>query len=224
MLFFWSPKGGSGTTVTAALVASQLARTSHEVLLVDLGGDVPAVAGLPEPPHGVTDWLAAEDPQPAALSRLEAPTSCGVTVLGAGSSSSWPEAAEVLLVGLLGAEDRPVVIDGGRLSPQGDLGRLQGRLAAVAHPVMVLRPCYLALRRAMSASLPASSLVVVGDGGRALDAVDVADVLARPVVASVDLDPAVARVVDAGLLFDRPPRAALRQLRKVADGVGGRAA
>ncbi len=43
LLAFWSPKGGSGTSVTAAAVAVQAARVRGPVRLVDLCGDLPAV-------------------------------------------------------------------------------------------------------------------------------------------------------------------------------------
>jgi hypothetical protein len=49
-------------------------------------------------------------------------------------------------------------------------------------------------------------VVVVEEPGRALVSRDVADVLAAPVMATVPLDPAVARAVDAGVLARRLPR------------------
>jgi hypothetical protein len=48
--------------------------------------------------------------------------------------------------------------------------------------------------------------VLVVEPGRSLDAAAVADVLGVPVTARIDLDPAVARAVDAGLLVRRTPR------------------
>ena len=60
LLAFWSPKGGSGTSVTAAAVAIQAAKVRRPVRLVDLRGDLPAVLGLgADPATGVADWLAA---------------------------------------------------------------------------------------------------------------------------------------------------------------------
>ena len=40
----WTPKGGSGTTVTACAIA----RLSDSALIIDTVGDVPAVLGLAE--------------------------------------------------------------------------------------------------------------------------------------------------------------------------------
>jgi hypothetical protein len=41
-------------------------------------------------------------------------------------------------------------------------------------------------------------------------------VLHAPVVAKIDLDPGVARLVDAGLLASRAPRGLTKPLRRVA--------
>ncbi|MGH8992365.1 MAG: hypothetical protein ACRDZ7_12720, partial [Acidimicrobiia bacterium] len=83
MLFaLWSPKGGSGTSVVCAALASFLARRER-VLLVDLAGDLPAIAGIPPTgPAGVSrspypsllDWLAGGPVAPSdALDGLVRP-------------------------------------------------------------------------------------------------------------------------------------------------------
>lgn len=65
----------------------------------------------------------------------------------------------------------------------------------------VLRgPCYVALRTLVSAdSSPLAGLVLCAEPGRSLDHRDVEDIAGVPVLASVDVTPAVARTVDAGL-------------------------
>src|SRR4051794_41952681 len=58
----WSVKGGSGTTVVSAALALAVAATGHDALLVDMGGDVPAALGVPEPAGpGLADWLGAAE-------------------------------------------------------------------------------------------------------------------------------------------------------------------
>jgi len=69
----------------------------------------------------------------------------------------------------------------------------------------VLRPCYLALRRAVSTRLRVDGVILVNEPGRALSKRDVASVLSAPIVAEVELDPRLARVIDAGLLTTRLP-------------------
>jgi hypothetical protein len=50
-----------------------------------------------------------------------------------------------------------------------------------------------------------SGVVLIDEPGRALRAGDVSASLGAPVVATVLLDPAIARAVDAGLLLARLP-------------------
>jgi hypothetical protein len=71
----------------------------------------------------------------------------------------------------------------------------------------VIRPCYLALRRAVADPRLGSSVgaILVEDPGRALDADDVASVLGLPVVGRVPVRSEIARAVDAGVLRDHLP-------------------
>ena len=92
-----------------------------------------------------------------------------------------------------------------------DAGGFDAAAHAGASPtrILVLRPCYLALKAAIAAlreQRPPDSLVVVAEPDRALGPNDLADALGVPVAAVVPVDPAVARAVDAGLLgaFERP--------------------
>lgn len=81
----------------------------------------------------------------------------------------------------------------------------------------VLRgPCYLALRTIVvePTSRP-DGIVLVTEAGRSLTSRDVADVTGVPVVATVSVDPGVARTIDAGLLVARLHRlSALAPLRR----------
>jgi hypothetical protein len=88
--------------------------------------------------------------------------------------------------------------------------------ASATVSLLVLRPCYLALRRAASFPLRPSGVVLVTDGGRSLTAADVEAVLGVPVRAVVDFDPAIATAVDAGSLGARLPRRLQRSLRHAA--------
>lgn len=90
MLTLWSAKGGVGCSTVAsalALTASRQrgARSRAEVLLVDLGDDLPAVLGIESPTLGVADWLAEPLAAPDALNRIEVPVAPGVQLLPTGS-------------------------------------------------------------------------------------------------------------------------------------------
>lgn len=219
----WSAKGGSGTTVVAAALALVLgAAADREAMLVDLAGDAPAALGLSDlPDDGLTDWLGAgRDVPPDGLARLETPVTAGLTLLARGRGPlAHPDRFEVL-ARLLSGDPRSVVVDCGRVvSPcdDHDSPELALELARGAtHSLLVTRPCYLSLRRVMSAPLRPSAIVLVAEAGRSLDATDVEQVVGSPVVAQVDVEPAVARAVDAGLLASRLPRGLARSLRRVA--------
>ncbi len=219
MYLCWSAKGGSGTTVIAAALGLVLSH-HRPTLLVDLGGDAPAALGMAEPPGpGVHEWLASPTADADALHRLAVPASDALMVVpcGAGDQASgqaggqagvgsrWAQLAGAL-ASLSTARDTEVVVDAGSGVPPPEL------LATAQHRLLVIRPCYLALRRAIAQGAPATGVVLVQEPGRALSARDVSRTLGVPVVAEVHYDPAVARAVDAGLLVSRLPRSLTHQL------------
>lgn len=215
----WSVKGGSGTSVAAASLASVLANQNpNGALLVDLDGDGPAILGEPAGPPwpGVADWLRSGCGGPAdGLRRLERPVGPGFALLGRGTGAFESPDRWDLLATLLDGDERPVVVDCGQvLDADGGLRPLVGELAARGvHSLLVVRPCYLALRRLSVLPLRPSGVVLVAEVGRALGRADVESVVGAPVVAELPLDPAVARCVDAGLLGHRLPRSMTKGLR-----------
>ena len=212
----WSTKGGSGTTVVSVSLAVVLARSSDtNVVVADLAGDCPAALGVADPSgDGLGDWLdAGPDVPPDALGRLEVPVADGLTLLPTGRTSMASMSTgsgERLASALSGS--RPVVADCGTL--------LSGPAFAVASmatvSLLVLRPCYLALRRALAAPIRPSGVVLVQEPGRSLSRRDVEEVLDVPVRAEIPWDRAIAGAVDAGLLTSRVPRTLERALRAAA--------
>lgn len=211
----WSSKGGAGTTVVAATLARLAAErpTSAGALFADLAGDGPAVLGLAEPEGpGLADWLGAgPDVPPDALARLEVVAAPGLAVLPRGVGALIDARAEVLAA-LLAAEARPTIVDCGTLPT----GAAQRVAAAADHSLLVTRACFLSLRRALAAPLRPTGVVLMAEPGRSLTRHDLERALGAPVVAVVEIDPSVARAVDAGLLAARLPRGLARELRDVA--------
>jgi hypothetical protein len=217
----WSAKGGAGTTVVTVGLAAALAdRSGDDVLLVDLAGDLPAAMGMAEPAQGLSDWmLAGPDVTLDALARLEIETPVrNVSLLGLGGASGWLPDRLAAFVGLLAADQRLVVVDAGVLTRLGgdQIGLGEAVTSRADVSLLVTRACYLAMRRAINLGRHPDGVVVVRENGRALDSGDVERLLDAPLVARVDIDPAVARLVDSGLLASRPPRALTRSLRRVA--------
>lgn len=210
----WSAKGGSGTTVVAAALGNVLARSSPAgALLVDLGGDLPAALGLPEPAGpGISDWLKAGDDVPAdALDRLTLPSGEGLGLLPRGRGPLAHVGGD-RLAAALAARSSVVVVDCG--TPGDTVGTAVAAAAGLS--LLVLRPCYLAVRRALAAPIRPSGVILVSEPHRSLSRKDVEEVLGVPVRAEVAWDPEVARCVDAGLLGRRVPRALERSLRRAA--------
>lgn len=79
----------------------------------------------------------------------------------------------------------------------------------VAGPTfLVTRGCYLALRRAVGNEAlmnAVDGVVLFDEPGRALERKDVAGCLGKPIVATIPIDPTVARNIDAGLMAVRTP-------------------
>jgi hypothetical protein len=204
----WGAKGGSGTTV----VVAALALAGHEpTLLIDLAGDVPATLGIAEPDGpGLFDWMDTEAP-PSRLGALELGAGGGVTVLPRGlatrpAAERWPE-----LAAWLRGEARRIIVDAGSAcAPPPELVR------AADHTLLVTRACYLALRAASRSVVRPTGIVLVEEPGRALRAADIEASLGAPVVATVLVDPAVARAVDAGLLTSHLPLGFRRAMKQAA--------
>jgi MinD-like ATPase involved in chromosome partitioning or flagellar assembly len=212
----WSAKGGAGTTVVATSLAVLLAaRAPTGALLVDLAGDVPAVAGLPDDRSmpGVSDWLDGGALVPAdGLARLERTAGAGLSIIPRGVGALADERARAL-VSLLRTDHRPVVVDAGVVDGPGAAATVA---SSVETSLLVTRPCFLSLRRAIAAPVRPSGVVLVVEDGRALVAADVEGALRVPVCAHVLVTPQVARAVDAGVLPARLPRSLERELADVA--------
>ena len=237
LLALWSPKGGSGTSVVAAATAL-VSSARAETRLADLGGDQPAILGLAaDPPgsgqpDGLARWLAAGPAAPAEwLDDMAVPVVPGLDLLPTGPDASdrlarpelspeaEAEAGAALAISL--SDGGFAVLDAGSGSERG--GAVRAAIEVADTALMVIRPCYLALRRAVGDPRLAHSagVVLVEDPGRALDAFDVAAVLGVPVVSRVPLRAEIARAVDAGVLRDRLPDRLATSAGAILDSLAG---
>jgi hypothetical protein len=212
----WSPKGGSGTTVVATLLALLAARHQPTVV-VDLGGDVGIALGADlGGSTGVGDWLCTSGAPDVRLWQLaqscEPGDASDLRIVPQGSMPAGDRLVDLAaerLAAAAAAHDGHVVIDAGRVVPEGPL------LDCAARSLMVVRPCFLALRRASALGVVGSDIVVVAEPGRCLTRRDIELSLGAPVVAELPWDPGIARAVDAGLLRRRLPAVAGRALGAV---------
>jgi Mrp family chromosome partitioning ATPase len=212
----WSVKGGSGTSVVAASLALLLSERNEGAVLADLDGDLPAVLGLPSPSGpGIRHWLDAGDDVPVdGLRRLAVRVHRGLRLLPWCGADGEADGAP-LIDGLSSAFDPAnVVVDCGTIRGTHTVGLSVAAAAPLS--LLVLRPCYLALRRALDAPVRPTAVVLVVEPERSLSGADVEDVLGVPVQAKVAWDPSIARAVDSGLLVCSMPRKLGRALRRTA--------
>jgi MinD-like ATPase involved in chromosome partitioning or flagellar assembly len=211
----WSVKGGSGTTTVAAALALLNAKDRERPLLIDFGGDAAAVLGLAsEPAVGLADWFESS----AGSSGLDSLTHVGgasgheVEVLATNRQvDCHDEQRWAILADWIEQQShlRPVVIDAATLDPKIYVNVLNSEQS-----LLVLRPCFLAVRRSIQ-SQHATGLVLVREEGRTLSNNDIESATGLPITAEITCDPLVARAVDAGLLNGRVPRSLTRPLRKL---------
>jgi hypothetical protein len=214
-----STKGGSGTsTVTAGLAGLLVLQPSQPLspLVIDLAGDLPAIFGVGYPTNGLAEWLTRSFDGELGDLFIDC---AGSTRLLATGSLTLPESTSSLwnrLSAFVNEEvssGHHVFIDAGcQAIPEALLLRTAPH---TRRTLLVLRPCYLALRRAMHEATQADGIVLITGGGRVLTRHDVESVLGIPVVAEVPLDPDIARRVDSGLFHSRLPRTLVASLSPV---------
>jgi hypothetical protein len=195
---FMSPKGGNCTTVTATAYALLLAASGTPTVLIDLCGDVPAAVGMAEPTTpGINDWLGESSTSDAqSLVAMGTPFDNDLVVLHRGSSfvegqPRWSDLADAI-----SSSPINIIIDAGISFIPDELRH------EVSQIIMVVKPCYLSLRRASRMQRP-TQLFVVCEEGRALTIKDVGHVLGMPVTCEIPYTPAISRAVDAGMLPSR---------------------
>lgn len=216
---FWSvasPKGGMGVSVLTATLASHLS-TGRAVTVVDFGGDLAEIFGIApatDSAPGIAEWLVADDSVGIqALRNIELEVTPSLHLIPAGDFSGGTDVpadrcadlvAGLRSSGLVLADLG--VIGSDPFSPRAIVA------AASDRTTLVVRACYLALRRAGRLPLVFDDVVEIVEGGRALSTLDIESVLGQEVTSRLAFDPAIARAVDGGIIGHRVPR----RLRRVA--------
>lgn len=197
-IIFTSPKGGNGTTVTAASYALLSAHRGQRTVIIDLCGDIPATLGMAEPTGpGINDWLSESySSHNQSLFSLGHELSENVLVVHRGSQFIVGEPRWAALAECISHSAFTVVVDAGVAVVPPVLAQVVDTVATV------VKPCYLTLRRAIALSKPMTAYVIKEDG-RALTVNDVKHVLGATDITVVPYSPAIARAVDAGLLPSR---------------------
>lgn len=184
-----SAKGGQGCTTIAAVLAVLAAQSNQPTLLLDTRGDAAPTLGVSDPaPAGTFADAIANAVEPCRHLRV-------ATIAGDQIDSDATSELERLT-----AAGHRVIVDTGT-----DHDVLHRFDPLRPQRLLVTRPCYLALRRAIGVPFVPDHVVLISEHQRCLTERDVSLALALPVT-SVPYDPAIARAIDAGLLATRLPR------------------
>lgn len=214
MIVCWSIKGGSGTTVVSAALALTLAqRNTAAVRIVDLAGDIPSALGIAEPSgEGISNWLQQQQ-QPQTIQSLQIPVTARVSLIPRGDGALMHHALTTEHCNTLATEldtsHELTVVDAGS-------GHIPQLVNNATTSLLVIRPCYLALRKAAHLAVKPHGIVLINEPGRSLGKRDVESVVGAPVLVELPLDPTIARCVDAGLLASRIPTLLSQHLAHVA--------
>ena len=200
MFTFIGAKGGVGTTSFAVIAASGLARRGHDVLLVDLTGDVAMLLGMRDDHPGVSDWTSASELSLGALEALSVDAIDHVALLPRGTGNIDADRLQTAW-SLLAGRPYEVIIDAGTGKQGMDLVRNEA-----LRRVLVVTTCFQAMRRARQVVHDATDVMAVTDRDRVFTVGEVEAALGRAATVCVERDPAIARWQDSGWLLDRGVR------------------
>ena len=197
--------------VSAALALTLAQRNTATVRIVDLAGDIPSALGIYEPSgEGVTNWLQQ---QHVPIQSLQIPVTARVSLIPRGNDSLLHHDLTAEHCNSLATEldtsNELTVVDAGS-------GHIPQLINNATTSLLVIRPCYLALRKAAHLSVKPHGIVLINEPGRSLGKRDVESVVGAPVLVELPLDPTIARCVDAGLLASRIPTILSQHLAHVA--------
>jgi len=197
--------------VSAALALTLAQRNTATVRIVDLAGDIPSALGIAEPSgEGVMNWLQQ---QHVPIQSLQIPVTARVSLIPRGNDSLLHHDLTAEHCNSLATEldtsNELTVVDAGS-------GHIPQLINNATTSLLVIRPCYLALRKAAHLSVKPHGIVLINEPGRSLGKRDVESVVGAPVLVDLPLDPTIARCVDAGLLASRIPTVLSQHLAHVA--------
>jgi len=177
-----------------------------------LAGDIPSALGIAEPSgEGISNWLQQQ--QPPTIQSLQIPVTARVSLIPRGDGPLMHHALTTEHCNALATEldtsHELTVVDAGS-------GHIPQLVNNATTSLLVIRPCYLALRKAAHLAVKPHGIVLINEPGRSLGKRDVESVVGAPVLVELPLDPTIARCVDAGLLASRIPTLLSQHLAHVA--------
>lgn len=213
MLFsVFSPKGGTGCSVSAALVAHSLSRFSQTTLIDGCGGDLHAIVNPDQVPrYCFEQWCESPHPTSESLSKIAIEHTSRISLVTSRYALSdlhleqpqhvvSKERQNTIVSSLSGVPGNCVVDLGVR---HDSLSNELIRASDIA--IVVLRKCYLSLQGAVrnTSAYSVDACVVVSEPGRTISTKDIAETLSIKNIIECEARRDFARSIDAGVLLDR---------------------
>ena len=218
LISVFSPKGGSGVSVTSGVLAKALS-IYQTTLLIECGsGDLEAMLALEvDANYGFFDWLVSENARIETLLKISTKFSSNLALVP-WDSSQQVQGNEIYdreqrfqsntfdcnsVVDSLSSFEGHCVVDCSKGETE-----LQKKIIEGSDVVMlVLRQCYLGLFRATQHELISNvdAVLVVKEPGRTISCEQITRTLNCSILLEVDARRDFARAIDAGVLWSRTP-------------------
>lgn len=219
LVSIFSPKGGSGTSTNACLLAKSFSRhmPSMPIVLIDaFNGDLDSIVGIdPESEYGFAQWLESANPNIHNLEKISNSVFENLTFVSNSSvkhdrfssqtNSVEDKAERYEKITSALSDDASVCIV--------DLGTRVDALSSVIVAasdlvVMAIKSCYVSLNRATAHPYReyADACIFIEEQGRSINSKQVSEVLKINCIIELDARRDFARAIDAGVLLFRTPK------------------
>lgn len=199
---FIGSKGGVGTTVTTMTTGKSAKMAGHQVLLVDLTGDIGVVLGCHDELPGVAELTSSGATSRAAVMSTAIDVGSGMMLLPRGNGEIDRKELSELWDSISNLPNTVSVVDA---------GRGEEALSMVSEDHIrraVMTECdYQSLHRTRalleSPIAEIDDMIVLGHPDRALGLADIEPAAGRRATTYIERNRSVSRWADAGLLLDR---------------------
>ncbi len=150
------------------------------------------------------------------LNSNNAPTPVDIPTVNTGMDATTPTVHQTVMPAPLAIVDAGTLFSTCTEEPHAGNASLYKQLIQAAdQSIMVTRACYLSLRKAVKLPFRPTGIILVAEPNRALTRTDCERAVGAPVLATIAIDPDIARATDAGMLRTRVPKKTMRGLSHV---------
>ncbi|MFN8015817.1 MAG: hypothetical protein U0R17_04330 [Acidimicrobiia bacterium] len=207
----YSPKGGSGTTTCAALVAKTLSISSPTIFIDACNGDSQILLNIEEIKFGFGDWLNSPEKSIESFKKISLNLTKNLNYVGPSIGnliSDTTDSQRNEMLSPLFSDETNMVFDCGLCK-----GQLQLDIANSCDLVIaVIRKCFLGLSAFINHDLKnlTDSIIVVSESGRSISTKQIADSSGVKQLIEIEARRDYANLIDAGVLVDKSPQEILK--------------